>query len=197
MYKKYIKRIFDFIFAFIAFIIISPVLIISAILIKLTSKGPVFYFQKRLGMNEKLFDIFKFRTMTDVDRKVHKAVYKDNAEVTKVGKVLRRFKIDELPQIINVLKGDMAIVGPRPCLEQTRSKFDENTPYRFEVRPGLTSNAAVNGGIYLSWPEKWTYDRFYAENVSFIMDLKIICKTILVVFFGEDKFIKKPQGFIS
>lgn len=194
MYQKYFKRIFDLIFAFIVLVLISPLLLISAILIKLTSKGPVFFLQERLGKDEKPFNIIKFRTMTNVERKIHQPIFKDNPEVTKIGKILRRFKIDEMPQVINVLKGDMGVVGPRPCLTQIRNKFDSNTPYRFLVRPGLTSNAAVNGSIYLTWPEKWEYDKQYALNVSFLYDAQIIFKTIFVVILGEEKFLNKPQS---
>src|SRR5690606_22776707 len=103
-------------------------------------------------------------------------VFKNNPNITRVGYYLRRFKIDELPQIINVIKGDMSVVGPRPCLSTIQDKFDENTHYRFQLKPGLTSIAGVSGSIYLSWPEKWLYDKNYVENISFLLDLKIILK---------------------
>ena len=119
-------------------------------------------------------------------------VFKDNPEVTKVGYYLRRFKIDELPQFINVLLGTMTIVGPRPCLTNIEHLYNEDTKYRFQVKPGVTSLAGVRGSIYLSWPEKWHYDRVYVEKANLLLDIKIIIKTVLVVFLGEKKFLKVP-----
>lgn len=185
------KRVFDIIFSFLVLIFLAFPLVVVAILIKLDSKGPVFFVQDRMGQGKKKFKLIKFRTMTDKERSPSGEVFLDHPEITKVGKFLRRFKIDELPQFFNVLKGDMSVVGPRPCLESTYHKFkDENTDYRFLVKPGVTSNAGVKGSIFLSWPEKWSLDREYAENASFLYDLKTILKTILVVIFGEQKFKK-------
>ncbi|WP_194778184.1 sugar transferase [Pararhodonellum marinum] len=189
MYSSIFKRIFDLIFTTIILVIISPILLISALLIKIDSKGPVFFTQLRMGKNKHQFEIIKFRTMTHKQRNFAGQTFPDDPEITRVGKFLRRFKIDELPQFFNVLMGDMSIVGPRPCLKSTYEKFkDESTDFRFQVYPGVTSNAGTSGSIYLSWPEKWNLDKKYVENVSFSYDLSIILKTIMVVFVGENKF---------
>lgn len=134
------------------------------------------------------------RTMTDRNRVSDKEILKGNSEVTIVGNILRRLKIDELPQIINILIGDMSIVGPRPCLTSQINEFNEDGKIRLLIRPGLTGLAQINGNIYLTWPERWKYDRIYVEKISFLMDIKIILKTFLIVFLGEQKFIKKPNG---
>ena len=131
--------------------------------------------------------------MTHEKRKEETQVYKNDPAITKVGYYLRRFKIDELPQIISVVKGDMSVVGPRPCLPSVLNKFNLKEDYRFKVKPGLTSIAGVNGSIFLSWEEKWWYDKYYTENLSFLLDVKIILKTILVVIAGEEKFINRPK----
>lgn len=194
MYKNFFKQLIDFFLSLFALVLISPILLIAALLIKLDSKGPVFFLQERLGKDQKIFKVIKFRTMTHIERKVIVQTFKDSPEITGVGKYLRRFKIDELPQLFNVFLGDMAVIGPRPCLLQTMEKFgNADTPYRFKVKPGLSSNAGVNGSIFLTWDEKWWYDKDYVENVSFFLDIQIIVKTILVVIFGEEKFIKKPK----
>lgn len=188
------KRIFDILFSTVLFIFVLPILLISALLIKLDSKGPIFFFQTRLGKDRIPFNVYKFRTMTHKRREFEQQVLKTSPEVTKVGYWLRRFKIDELPQIINVLRGEMSVIGPRPCLPNVEEKFELNDNYRFMVKPGLSSLAGVNGSIYLSWEEKWAYDKYYVENQSILLDIKIIFKTMLVVIFGEDKFIVKPKN---
>ncbi|MCK6611984.1 MAG: sugar transferase [Bacteroidia bacterium] len=185
------KRLFDFFSAFIALTILFFPLIIVAIWIKLDSDGPVFFMQERLGLNRKRFKVFKFRTMTNRKREVVQ-VFANDPEITSVGKYLRRFKIDELPQLINVLLGDMSIVGPRPCVDFVAEKQNLCNE-RFLDKPGLTSLAGVSGSIYLSWPEKDYFDKFYHYNKSFYMDLIIIVKTVLVIVFGEKKFLNKPK----
>lgn len=193
MYKNYLKRLFDFLAAFLILLLIFPILLISTILVKLSSRGPLFFLQERLGKNGKVFKVYKFRTMTDKKRDVNREILKGDTEVTKVGYYLRRFKIDELPQIINILKGDMSIVGPRPCMPFQVSEFNEDGKYRVLVKPGMTGLAQTNGNIYLSWEERWKYDRQYVENVTFLLDFKIILKTILIVLLGEEKFLKHPN----
>lgn len=193
-YRSFFKPLIDYILVVIALTILFPIFIIIGILIKLNSQGPVFFVQERLGYKEKPFKLYKFRTMTHKDRKVHRQIYEGDPEVTKMGRILRRLKLDELPQLINVLKGEMAIVGPRPCLEALRKKFDENTPCRFLVKPGLTSLAALKGSIYLSWAEKWHYDKVYVEKLSFLLDMEIILKTIILIFVGEKNFARKFQN---
>jgi undecaprenyl phosphate N,N'-diacetylbacillosamine 1-phosphate transferase len=191
MYRKYFKHLIDVSAAFIGLVLISPLLVICAILIKTTSQGSIFFRQERLGKNKKVFKIYKFRTMTNKKRVIEQT-YKNDAEITKVGFYLRRFKIDEMPQILNILTGDMALIGPRPCLLDVMEKFGLDD-YRFKVKPGLSSIAGVNGSIYLTWEEKWWYDKFYVENLSFVLDLKVFLKTFLVIIAGEEKFLKKPK----
>ncbi len=191
-----IKRIIDFTLSLIALIILLPLLLLVALLIKLDSKGPVFYTQFRPGKNQKLFRVYKFRTMVqgaDKYQKVGVEVKKDDSRITTLGRFLRRFKIDELPQLINILKGDMSIVGPRPSLPEYLQQYEEWELERFLVRPGLTGLAQVNGNIYLEREEKSAYDVKYVKEMSFFLDIKIIVKTIAIVLFGEEKFINKSN----
>lgn len=183
----------DTFFALILLLVLSPVLVLSALAIKVNSLGPVFFFQVRAGKQGKPFHIIKLRTMTNKKRKVDREILKGNPEVTAVGKLLRRLKIDELTQLINILKGDMSFVGPRPSMLKQMEMFDENGKYRLKVRPGLTGLAQVNGNIYLSWPERWKYDRAYVENQSLLLDIKILLKTVLVVVVGEAKFLDRKK----
>lgn len=190
-YRAYFKQILDVLFVCIIMIFLIIPFLIIAVLIKLDSKGPVFFRQERLGKDKKVFKIFKFRTMTNKQRKIEQ-VYKNNPEVTKIGYYLRRFKIDEMPQILNILTGDMSVIGPRPCLPDILEKYNLDE-YRFMVKPGLSSIAGVNGSIYLSWDEKWWYDKYYVEHLSFLLDIKIFFKTFLIIILGEEKFINKPK----
>lgn len=183
----FIKRFCDIIFSSFILISVLPVLIIAMILIKLESEGPVFFKQERLGLKGRKFYIFKLRTMTHKNRIENIQVFKENPEVTKIGAYLRRSKVDELPQIVNVLAGDMSLIGPRPCLPDLQEKFNEDGKLRLLVRPGLTGWAQVNGNIYNSWPKRWKFDRYYVENLNFILDIKILLLTVIVVIFGEKK----------
>ena len=187
MYQNFVKRIFDFILSTISLLILSPFLFIISVLIKIDSNGPVFYMQDRLGVNENLFKLFKFRTMTHKQRNTHRQVFHGDPEVTRVGAILRRLKIDELPQLINVFLGDMSIVGPRPCLPSIKEKFGKYAVHRFKVKPGLSSLSAIKGSIYLSWEQKGYWDMYYIENLSLKMDLLIILRTFKVILIGEQK----------
>lgn len=132
--------------------------------------------------------------MTDKEREVtNKEIFKGDSEVTRIGSILRRFKIDELPQLLNILKCEMSFIGPRPGLPEKLKEFNEDGKYRLEVKPGLTGLAQINGNIYLTWEERWKYDREYVEKISFVLDLNIFIKTFLIVFLGESKFIRKPN----
>jgi undecaprenyl phosphate N,N'-diacetylbacillosamine 1-phosphate transferase len=193
MYKNYLKRLFDFLISLVICLVLIPLFIIIYIAVKLDSKGSFFYFQERLGKQGKRIKVFKIRTMTDRPRESTMEILKGNTEVTTVGGVLRRLKIDELPQILNILKGDMSIVGPRPCLPALENDFNEDGEIRLNVRPGLTGLAQTNGNIYLTWEERWKYDRNYIEKCNFVLDLKIVLKTVLIVFIGEEKFLKNPD----
>ena len=194
IYKNFFKPVLDFLIAFLCLLILSPLFLIIFTIFKVESNGPLFFLQKRLGKQGKVFYLYKFRTMIDRPRKVKNEIYKNDKEVTKIGYFLRRFKIDELPQILNILKGDMSIVGPRPCMVEQMKDFNEDGEKRILVKPGLTGLAQINGNIYLSWKERWKYDRAYVENLNFLLDLSIVIKTVLIVLMGEDKFIKKPNA---
>ncbi len=191
MYKRFFKRFIDVLFTLVVLAVLIIPFLIIALIIKLESAGPVFFRQERLGKDKKIFNVYKFRTMTNKKRVVEQT-YKDNVEITKVGYYLRRFKIDEMPQILNVLNGDMSIIGPRPCLPNITEKYGLDD-YRFQVQPGLSSIAGVNGSIFLTWEEKWWYDKYYVEHLSFGLDLKIFFKTFLVIILGEEKFLRKPN----
>ncbi len=194
MYPRYIKRLTDIIITSIALLLALPLFLVCYILVKTDSKGPFFYMQERLGYKGKIFRVFKMRTMTYKQRTSHREIFKNNAEVTKTGRILRRFKIDEIPQLINVLKGDMSLVGPRPGLPEQISEFNDDGRSRLLVKPGLTGLAQINGNIYLSWPERWKHDRKYVENLSFLLDVKIILKTFFIIIHGEEKFVKKSDA---
>ncbi len=201
MYVKFFKPLFDFIVALIVLLILSPFLLLVAILIPLDSKGPIFYTQDRLGMFGNIIKIFKFRSMThDENRKpgAQGELTKDNqANVTRIGKFIRRYKIDEIPQLLNVLKGDLSLVGPRPSLPEQKDQLDEYGKKRLLVKPGCTGLAQVNGSIYRPWEERWKYDAYYVENLSFWMDMKILFKTIFVILLGEERFARSYEEFLE
>lgn len=193
MYKSFIKRFLDFLISLLIILFLVPLFIVLYILVKLDSKGDFFFFQERLGKNGQIFKVFKIRTMTDKVRVADREILKGDSEVTRMGNILRRLKIDELPQIINICKGDMSFVGPRPCLPNQITEFNEDGKTRILVTPGLTGLAQTNGNIYLTWEERWKYDRYYVENLSFFLDIAIVFKTVLIVLLGEQKFLKKPN----
>ena len=191
MYLKF-KRLFDFFISFAILLLLFPLFIIVAVLIKLDSKGPIFSLQSRVGENGRVFRIYKLRTMTNKERDPNvKQTYLQDPDITRIGGLLRRFKIDELPQIWNVFIGDMSLVGPRPALPSLYEKFGEIAKKRCEVRPGMTGWAQVNGNIYLPWEERLCLDREYVDRMSFMLDLRILVKTVAIVLFGEEKYIKK------
>lgn len=181
-----IKRIFDFIIAVIALIVLSPFLLITAILIKIDSKGPIIFKQERLGKNGVPFKIWKFRSMCVGAEKQGTGVYsyKGDARITKVGKVIRATSIDELPQLVNILKGDMALIGPRPALTYhpwPYEQYTEHQKHMFDVLPGVTGWAQVNGRKEVPWPERIELNVWYAKNMSLRLDLKIFFMTIFKV----------------
>lgn len=187
MNKKYIilKNMLDFILSLIALIILFPFFCIFAIIVKLESKGPVLFKQKRIGKNKKEFYIYKFRTMrTDTPKDMPTHMLKDaETYITKSGKIFRKTSIDELPQIINILKGQMSIIGPRPALWNQEDLIKERDKYNANsIRPGLTGWAQVNGRDELEIPIKAKYDGEYLEKMSFLFDIKIFLKTIIKVF---------------
>ena len=177
MYKKYIKRILDFLLSAFVLIILAIPLIIVGLLIRIKLGSPIFFRQPRPGKNAKIFKIFKFRTMNNAKDK-NENLLADNLRLTKFGKFIRSTSIDELPELINILKGDMSIVGPRPLLVEYLDLYNEEQKHRHDVRPGLTGLAQVNGRNSITWEEKFKYDIEYVKNVTFINDCKIILKTI-------------------
>lgn len=184
MYKKYMKRLLDFLLSLIAIIVLSPVLLIVYILVRIKLGTPAIFKQKRPGKDEKIFTLYKFRTMTD-ERDEDGNLLPDEKRLTKFGKMLRSTSLDELPELINILKGDMAIVGPRPLLVEYLELYNEQQKHRHDVRPGLTGLAQVNGRNALSWEDKFNTDIVYINNVTFLEDIKIVLKTVQKVFKRE------------
>ena len=184
MYRKTIKPALDFIFAFLSLIIISPLLFLVIVLLSLANKGKPFFFQKRPGKGGKNFKIVKFKTMTDA-RDKNGMLLPDAERLTGIGKLVRKTSIDEIPQLINVLKGDMSIIGPRPLLPQYLELYNPRQKKRHDVKPGITGWAQVNGRNAISWTQKFEYDVWYVENVSFWLDMKILLRTIKKVLVSE------------
>lgn len=203
-FQKMIKRIFDVVFSIFILILLSPVFIIITFLIIIDDGFPVFFKQDRSGMNNKTFKMYKFRSMKNVqvpvpsnshteynwedgvpDDFIFKSSSEDNPNITKVGKFIRKYSLDELPQFINVLKGDMSIIGPRPEIVQITKFYSEKQKRRLEVKPGITGWAQVNGRSDINHGKKIEYDLHYVENFSIWLDLKILIKTILLVFTGR------------
>jgi len=191
-YRRVGKRALDLLIVLPAFLLTLPLLAIAAVLVKLDSPGPVFFVQKRLGRYGSTFLTFKFRSMTDRPRTAHTEVLPGHSEVTRSGVWLRRFKIDELPQLWNIVRGDMSLVGPRPALPEHIAEYNRDGLERLLERPGLTGLAQVNGNIYLSWPERWAWDARYVRELSLRTDLRIIARTVAVVVCGEEKFLNRP-----
>lgn len=191
LYKNYGKRAIGFIIALIAFIILLPVLLLVAILIKLDSKGPIIFKQERLGVNGVPFWIYKFRSMCVGAEKQGSGVYsyKGDSRITKVGRIIRATSIDELPQLWNILKGDMALIGPRPALTYhpwPYEQYDEYQKHMFDVRPGITGWAQVNGRKEVPWPERIKLNVYYVEHVSLWFDIKILFMTVFKVVTNAD-----------
>lgn len=186
MYKYFFKRFFDFWISLIALIVISPILLVVTIWLHFANKGAgAFFLQERPGKNAKIFKVIKFKTMTD-ERDAEGNLLPDEKRLTKVGKFVRSTSIDELPQLINVLKGDMALIGPRPLLPQYLSLYSPEQFRRHEVRPGISGWAQCHGRNAISWTEKFKLDVWYVDHVSLITDLKVIFITMKKVLFKED-----------
>lgn len=185
MYAKYIKRILDFLLSLIALIILSPVLLIIAILVRIKLGSPVIFKQERPGKDEKIFTLYKFRTMTD-KKDENGNLLPDSKRLTKFGKALRKTSLDELPELFNILKGDMSIVGPRPLVVEYLPYYTEEEKHRHDVRPGLTGLAQVSGRNLLRWEEKLEKDIEYVKKYDFSYDLKIILMTIKKVLLRKD-----------
>lgn len=180
IYRKYIKRILDVIISAVTLLLLSPVLLITALLVRVKLGSPVIFKQERPGLNGKIFKMYKFRTMTD-ERGSEGKLLPDEQRLTHFGNVLRSTSLDELPELWNILKGDMSLIGPRPLLVKYLPLYSERQSHRHDVRPGITGYAQVHGRNKLDWPERFEMDVYYAENLSFKMDLKIVADTVGVV----------------
>ena len=203
-YSRYIKRLLDIILSFAGMLVLSPIYLLLAILVKVKLGSPVIFCQERPGKNEKIFKLYKFRSMTDA-RDANGRLLPDNERLTRFGKILRSTSLDELPELFNILKGEMSIVGPRPLAVQYLPYYNVAERHRHDVRPGLTGLAQVNGRVEIGWEERFAYDTHYVEHLSCILDIQILIMTVQKVFCREnvmvsgraenfDDFRRKQQG---
>ncbi len=183
-YEAFLKRPLDILLAGSSLVLLSPVMGITALLVKMNLGSPVLFTQQRPGLKEKIFRIYKFRTMTD-KRDINGKLLSDDKRLTKFGQLLRSTSLDELPELVNILKGDMSIVGPRPLLVKYLPLYNEEQAKRHKVRPGLTGPAQIHGRNFVSWEEKFKYDISYVDNITFLGDIKIIFDTIGIVLKKE------------
>lgn len=192
MYKSFLKRVLDFVLAFIAILIVSPIFLMVAITLYVLNDGKPFFTQLRPGLNEKVFLLFKFRTMND---KVgtNGILLPDNQRLTRAGSLLRKTSLDELPQLINVIKGDMSLVGPRPLLPRYLPFYNDAEKLRHKIRPGITGWAQVNGRNASTWNERLAADIYYYKNLSFKLDCLIVYRTIKNVFSAKDIIIDQDS----
>lgn len=177
MYKKCVKRCLDFILSLCGIIVLSPILIVLAVLVRVKLGSPVLFHQERPGRHEKIFRLYKFRSMTD-EKDAEGKLLPDEVRLTRFGKLLRSTSLDELPELFNILKGDMSLIGPRPLLVRYLPYYTEEERHRHDVRPGLTGLAQVNGRNALGWEDRFRYDLDYVNHISFGLDLKIIGMTV-------------------
>jgi undecaprenyl phosphate N,N'-diacetylbacillosamine 1-phosphate transferase len=185
MYKLLIKRFLDFIMGSIGFLLLSPIFIMICVFLFFSNRGKLFFTQQRPGKDEKLFKIIKFKTMND-KKDEHGNLLPDVKRITKVGKFIRKTSLDEIPQLLNVIKGDMSIIGPRPLLVSYLPLYNQEQSKRHQVKPGITGWAQVNGRNAISWKEKFSLDIYYVNNLSFQLDLKILLMTIKKVLLNDD-----------
>lgn len=185
MYAKYIKRLLDILVCAAAMLFLSPVYLVTALLVRVKLGSPVLFSQERPGKNEKVFKMYKFRSMTD-ERDENGELLPDEVRLTKFGKLLRSTSLDELPELWNIIKGDMSLVGPRPLLVRYLPLYNEEQKHRHDVRPGLTGLAQVNGRNAITWEEKFAWDVSYVKNVTFANDVKIMFQTAAKVLKRSD-----------
>ncbi len=192
MYKLFIKRSLDFSISLILLILISPVFIVLIIFLAIANNGKPFFVQRRPGKNEKIFSIIKFKTMND-KKDEHGDLLPDHERFTPVGTIVRKTSLDEIPQLINVLKGEMSLIGPRPLIIAYLPVYNETQKKRHNVRPGITGWAQVNGRNSISWKKKFEYDVWYVENLNFLLDIKILGLTLQKVLKKEDVNLSEAQ----
>lgn len=190
IYEKYFKRLLDFILAFLALIVLSPVLLIVSLFVKIKLGSPVLFTQIRPGLNGKTFKLYKFRSMTDA-KDINGNLLPDDERLTKFGRMLRSTSLDELPELVNIVRGDMSIVGPRPLLVEYMPYFTEEENHRHDVRPGLSGLAQIHGRNILSWEEKFAWDIKYVNKITFLGDMKIIFATIIKTIKRSDILVGK------
>ena len=184
LYSRYIKRVIDFVISFIALVLLLPVFILTALFLVAANRGTPFFFQRRPGKNDRVFLLMKFKTMNDLrDSEGH--LLDDEKRITRIGKFIRKSSLDEIPQLFNVLKGDMSLIGPRPLLVEYLPLYSQRQRRRHDVRPGITGWAQVNGRNAISWEQKFEYDVWYVENISFGLDVKIFMRTFKKIFKSE------------
>lgn len=196
MYARYVKRLLDFILSLVGLIILSPVFLVVAFLIRIKLGSPVLFKQERPGKDEKIFTLYKFRTMTD-ERDKNGKLLSDEVRLTDFGKFLRSTSLDELPELINIMKGNMSIVGPRPLAVVYLPWYDMKEKHRHDVRPGLTGLAQISGRNGLQWEERFKKDIEYISNITFINDFKIILYTVKKTFIREDVLIRGTSEIID
>lgn len=184
MYKLYIKRILDFILSLSGFVILLPVFVVVVIMLIFANDGKPFFFQPRIGKNNRIFRVIKFKTMNDRKDRSGKLL-PDAERLTGLGKFVRRTSLDEIPQLLNVIKGDMSLVGPRPLLVEYLPLYNAQQRRRHEVLPGITGWAQINGRNTLTWEQKFNYDVWYVDNISFTLDLSILLRTVRKIIVSE------------
>lgn len=189
-----IKRLFDIFVSLVVLVLLFPVWLAVALLIKIASPGPVFFLQDRPGKGGKIFKVYKFRSMRLGSEKMVKGVevLRDDARVTAIGRFIRRTKIDEIPQCLNVLKGEMSLIGPRPERVASLADYDDEISKRLNVRPGMTGLAQVSGNIYITLAERYRLDVYYVEHFSLWLDIRILLRTVGVVLLGEERYKDRP-----
>ena len=184
MYRSFLKRLFDFLIATVAFVIALPVFIVVMVWLFFVNKGRPFFLQERPGKGERIFKVIKFKTMTD-EKDENGKLLPDHLRMTTIGRFVRKTSLDEIPQLLNVIKGDMSLIGPRPLLVSYLPLYNEVQKRRHEIRPGITGWAQVNGRNAISWEQKFIYDVWYVDNYSFLLDVKIMLLTVFKVFRRE------------
>lgn len=194
MYKSIFKPIFDFLIAFIGLLVLSPIFLLVTLGLTIANNGKPFFFQKRPGKNEKIFSIIKFKTMND-KKDGEGNLLSDTERLTSIGSFVRKTSLDEIPQLINVLKGDMSFIGPRPLLLKYLPFYKENERLRHSIKPGITGWAQVNGRNTLDWDSRLKHDIYYVENMSLILDTKIVYKTIINILNSKD-IVVDPESIM-